>query len=136
MSRFLQKLRAYFYGRYGIDDLSKFMLILGLALAILSWIRPLRFISILSVILYVLVWLRLLSKNYAARRRELMIYEKVTAPIRKKILYFKNRWKYRKTHVYLKCPNCKATIRISRPAEKKKVRINCPRCKKPFEKQL
>ena len=43
----------------------------------------------------------------------------------------KNKFKDRKTHVYRKCPKCKAVLRL--PKAKGKHTVVCPRCKNRFE---
>jgi uncharacterized C2H2 Zn-finger protein len=72
------------------------------------------------------VWMfsRMFSRNIAARKRE---NDKFCG-------FFKlrrNKFRDRKTHVYRKCPSCKAVLRL--PKAKGKHFVVCPRCKNRFE---
>ena len=56
---------------------------------------------------------------------------KIKNKVIEKIKLRKKKWAYRKTHIYRKCPNCKAEIRL--PKKKGKHVCTCPRCKKDFD---
>ena len=129
------------YGRYGTDTLSKVTIwVYGAVLIIYSVLRivfaftPLRgtyaptILSacyvVISVALVSWMFFRMFSKNIAKRRRE---NEKFCG-------FFKlrrNKFRDRKTHVYRKCPKCKAVLRL--PKAKGKHTVVCPRCKNRFE---
>ena len=74
---------------------------------------------------------RLLSRNIYKRQSENMKYLKIRDKVKGKITLQKRKWSERKTHIYRKCPNCKAEIRL--PKKKGKHVCTCPRCKKNFE---
>ena len=42
----------------------------------------------------------------------------------------RDKWTFRKTHVFKKCPGCKAVLRL--PRKKGKHTVNCPHCHKNF----
>ncbi|MFR2916862.1 MAG: hypothetical protein ACLTKQ_08005 [Acutalibacteraceae bacterium] len=42
----------------------------------------------------------------------------------------RDKWAFRKTHVFKKCPGCKAVLRL--PRKKGKHTVNCPHCHKNF----
>ena len=120
------------YGRYGADTLSRVML-----WVYFGWILCCTVISLFvdsvwfSLFYYVVasalvVWMfsRMFSRNIAARKRE---NDKFCG-------FFKlrrNKFRDRKTHVYRKCPSCKAVLRL--PKAKGKHFVVCPRCKNRFE---
>lgn len=132
MSKFKNKLITFFYGRYGNDTLNKV-----LTYTYVSWLLTFTIIDIFinSIVFTIIGWLatvalfswvmfRMLSRNIYARRRE---NEKFCG-------FFKlqrNKFRDRKTHVYRKCPSCKAVLRL--PKAKGKHTVVCPRCKNRFE---
>ncbi|MCF0228898.1 MAG: hypothetical protein HUJ76_04290 [Parasporobacterium sp.] len=139
MRNFFENLSYKFQGlmrdRYGVDQLSKTLNIAALVFIILSLFGPLGFFRYIA--LAVLIWslVRSFSKNKAARVRELEAYLRITKSVTDKFNLVKRMIKERNTHLYCKCPNCKAMVRISKPPKGKTIRINCPKCKNSFEKR-
>ena len=133
-----QKLASFFYGRYGSDKLNLFRIIVYLILEIAAIFIPNLTVKIIlwavSLALFVLVIFRMLSRNLAKRRAENDLYLKLTKGIREWFLLQKNKWKYRRTHVYRTCPSCRAKIRL------KKIQGEhsciCPRCGKKFDVKI
>ena len=125
-------------GRYGGDTLNTVLLwlyiILVLAYYIVSLLlsleaaTPRLFLSLvyylLTIPLIFLIFFRIFSRNVAKRRRE---NERFCGFFRLR----KNKIRDRKTHVYRKCPSCRAVLRL--PRAKGKHSVVCPRCKKRFE---
>ena len=137
MRNFLERLRyktaCFMYGRYGNDELTKFLLILGLVLMIISWFPRLAWVYLLAAA--VLAWslMRSFSRKLDRRRRELDRYLKI---INKIVNFFKlrrNKWRDRKTHVYFKCKKCKAVLRV--PRGKGSIIVTCTRCGDRIEKK-
>lgn len=132
------KLQKFMYGRYGTDQLQKFLTWAYTALIIVFSIVG-RHISrevymvlfALEIVLLVLIMLRPFSKNIARRRAENDRYLKMTANIRAQFKYLSNKIKFRKTHVMKKCPGCKAVLRMKRKSGKHTV--ICPHCGTRFE---
>ncbi|MBO5203873.1 MAG: hypothetical protein J6B72_04605 [Clostridia bacterium] len=119
------------YGRYGADRLGSCLLIAYVVIIILHtfltfFIDSLAFdviVSLISFILAFTVIYRMFSRNIAKRRKE---NEKFCGFFRLR----KNKFKDRKTHVYRKCPKCRAILRL--PKAKGKHFVVCPRCKHRF----
>ena len=120
------------YGRYGTDTLSKVILGVYFAFVLICTIVSIFVRSIwFSLFYYVVasalvVWMfsRMFSKNIVARKRE---NDKFCGFFRLR----RNKFRDRKTHVYRKCPTCKAVLRL--PKAKGKHFVVCPRCKNRFE---
>jgi hypothetical protein len=120
------------YGRYGTDTLSTVLLYVYFAFVLICTIVSIFVRSIwFSLFYYVVasalvVWMfsRMFSKNIAARKRE---NDKFCGFFKLR----KNKFRDRKTHVYRKCPACKAVLRL--PKAKGKHFVVCPRCKNRFE---
>ena len=132
MGKLKNKFYRFMYGRYGTDTLSKVLLYVYFAFVLICTIVSIFVRSIwFSLFYYVvasalIVWMfsRMFSKNIAARKRE---NDKFCGFFRLR----KNKFRDRKTHVYRKCPACKAVLRL--PKAKGKHFVVCPRCKNRFE---
>jgi DNA-directed RNA polymerase subunit RPC12/RpoP len=127
---FNNRLRNFMMGRYGVDQLNKFLISLGFIIIIISAFFPNIITYNLSLILIIICYFRMLSRNHAKRYKENNIY-----------LNYKNRFfnifkkqKYnseqRKTYHIYKCPTCSQKIRI--PKGKGKICITCPKCHAEF----
>ena len=128
------------YGRYGGDTLNKVLLgvyvavvlifsIVSMTLAffpgvpdVVDTVLTLVYMA-LSILLIVVIFFRIFSRNIQKRRRENDRFCGFFKLIR-------NRFRDRKTHVYRKCPKCKAVLRL--PKAKGKHTVVCPRCKERF----
>ena len=131
-----------FNGRYGMDELSRFMLILSAALFVLNIFVHIRFLWVAAVILLILVYSRAFSRFYDKRRAENM-----------KFLEMKNNFTGRKNSAagagggfkrpgaakndgkrVLICPYCKEKLRV--PVGAGTIKINCPHCHRQFEETV
>jgi len=130
-----QKIINWLRGRYGIDELGYALLIgwmvMSLVNAFVSNIYASVALSLLTFAASLAVLLRMLSKNYAARRRENSAFLKIYNPIKTKLSLSKRKFAERKTHRYIKCPKCKAVLRL--PYVKGTHTTNCPKCRERFE---
>ena len=137
MRNFLERLRyktaCFMYGRYGNDDLTKFLLILGLVFMVISWFPHLGWFYFLAAA--VLVWslMRSFSRKIDRRRRELDRYLRIKKPIVNFFKLRRNKWRDRKTHVYFKCKKCKAVLRV--PRVKGSIIVTCAQCGDRIEKK-
>ncbi len=131
------KFRRFMQGRYGADRLyrvlSWFYLILLLITAAVSraadeWIYYTIFAIALAVFIFSLY--RVFSKNIEKRRAENEKWLTFENGFKKRFRILKDRWKFRKTHIFRKCPKCKSVLRL------KKIKgshtVVCPHCKNTF----
>ena len=130
-------------GRYGADELNRFLTICGWVLLLLGFLLSgidSTVTVILGSVLVALSWaflilslFRTLSRNTRQRASENYKYfickNKVTGFLRS----LKTRWQDRKVHRYFRCPQCRATVRV--PRGKGTIRITCPKCKNQFIKK-
>ena len=127
-----EKIQRFMVGRYGVDALSKFMVTVALILWAINLFARNRILYSWAVVLWVLVYVRMFSRNIQKRYQEnvkfLEIKNKVLARLRKE----KSNMEQHKTHHIYKCPTCKQKIRI--PRGKGRICITCPRCKTEFTK--
>ena len=117
------------YGRYGVDQLGNFLFIAYIVLFVLSLFIP--FLSLPAYVLVIFCLFRMFSKQHYKRSLENQFYLEKTTGIRKFFNRQKNRWIYRKTHKYLKCPHCHQYLRV--PRGKGEITITCPKCHKQFD---
>jgi len=127
-------LSKWMQGRYGIDELSRFLMIVSLILFVLSCFRGLRWCYLAALILMIGSVLRCYSRNLEKRRLERDSYLRATERIRGRRNVQKQRWGDRKTHRYLTCKQCRATLRV--PKGKGTLQITCPKCGNTFQKKV
>ncbi len=133
---FRYRLMRFMAGRYGTDELTFALLILSAVIAIVNIF--VRFFSyeiwaILQLLVYAIIGLalfRTLSRNSQARIRENRFFKEKLNIFKNKTEIYRQR-KNDKSHVYKKCPKCKAVLRLPyRIGEHTTV---CPRCGKEFK---
>lgn len=131
------------YGRYGLDKLTGFLILLNLLLnGIGSFMRnriAYYIFYVLALSVFGFAVFRVLSKNIEKRRREgewfdnLLVRTNYTEHFRKMKRWFKRqglRFKYFKTHRFRVCPNCGENLRLSKKRGKRN--ITCPICGNKF----
>lgn len=141
-------------GRNGSDELYYAMLVTSLVLDVADWFIVSRAFSLFSILFFVLTIYRFFSKNLYQRQKENAKFLQIVAKIKnkdfsrnpyeikskkpsnfkKKIDAFKMRFRDRKTHVFKKCPNCQAVIRL--PKRKGEHTVCCPRCSTDFKVRI
>lgn len=120
-------------GRYGADQLSRFMLGVCLVCMVLNIFTDVQGLYTVALVLLVLCYFRMFSRNYVKRSEENQKYLDLTWKIRARFDKTKRRIVQSKDfHIY-KCPSCGQKIRI--PRGKGKIRITCPKCRHEFEKK-
>ncbi len=131
MGKIKSWLYRFMYGRYGTDTLNKVLLFVYLGVVILYTILSF-FISdavlafayfLVTIALAVTIIWRSFSRKIDKRRRE---NERFCGFFRLR----RNKFRDRKTHIYRKCPSCRAVLRL--PRAKGKHNVVCPRCKNRF----
>lgn len=125
------KIRNFMYGRYGIDDLYKLLLIICFILLVINMFLNNNIIRIIELLLIFIILYRSLSKNISRRKKENDKYLNIKNKIIKTFNYNKKKYDERNTHMYKKCPNCKQKIRL--PLKKGKHTVKCPNCSYKFE---
>lgn len=115
-------------GRYGQDQLGKFLNIAVIVLLVISLIFGF-WLGVVSSVLYVLA-LALMVYNYY-RMFSRQIYKR--AAENQKFLNWKARLQQMKTHRFFQCPKCQTKVRV--PKGKGKICITCPKCKEEFLKR-
>ena len=156
MGNFLSRMRARFQqfmvGRYGSDQLSRFMLLVAVIFIFLSYLfNGAWFLSLIVWVLLILVNLRMFSRNIQARYNEntryLLAKEKVKNFFRGKrngssgsgysassgSSSSGGAYRSDAEHRTFRCPKCEQRVRV--PRGKGKIEITCPRCGHHFTKR-
>ena len=131
-----EKLAKLMYGRYGVDQLGRAMLIFALVLCVLSLFVPRRLSGIIyyiSLILIILMYIRMFSKNIQKRYQENNKYLSLKASFLRKFQREKEIFSQRRFFHFYRCPRCRQRIRI--PRGKGRIEIRCPKCSQTFIKK-
>ena len=123
------KLNNLLQGRYGNDELNRFLLILYIILIAAYLFTGFFWLNLLSFIVAVIFLFRSFSKNYAQRSSENKSFLKFTEPVRRKFSEIRNSVKsgYR----IFTCPQCSQKVRV--PKGKGRIRVTCSKCGNRFE---
>ena len=131
-----EKLAKLMYGRYGVDQLGRSMLIFARVLCVLSLFVPRRLSGIIyyiSLILIILMYIRMFSKNIQKRYQENNKYLSLKASFLRKFQREKEIFSQRRFYHFYRCPRCRQRIRI--PRGKGRIEIRCPKCSQTFIKK-
>lgn len=118
------------YGRYGPDELYKFLFKVYFLLFIIDLFINSKILTISELIIVFLMFFRFFSKNIYKRSRENSIYLKYRKFCLKPIENLKRNYKDRKYYKYKKCRHCKTTLRLPLPNSRGIKHAKCPNCKK------
>lgn len=127
----MENIKRFFKSRYGVDQLSVFLMVISVALTILSLVFKVSILYNLSYIPLIIALIRTFSGNIEKRQMENYNFYMKINPIYKKSQTFKKMFNERKEYKFFKCSNCKTNIRI--PKGKGRINITCPKCSQKFE---
>ena len=117
-------------GRYGTDETMFVMVGIASVLAIINCFVHSLILQMIVYLIILLAFARSFSRNIAARRAENYKIKSLFNKIAMKSEEHRRR-SADFTHVYKKCPHCKAVLRL--PRRKGKHTTVCPRCNKTFK---
>lgn len=127
-----EKLQRFMWGRYGNDQLNRFLMIIVLVFLVLSMIfrGPFYFLALAALIYS---YFRMFSRNIAKRSAENQWYLKKSMKARGFFQKKKRELSQRKQYHIYKCPNCKQKIRV--PRGRGRIAITCRKCGTEFVKK-
>lgn len=144
-----EKIVRFMQGRYGADELSRFLVGLSFVFIILGMFTRNAIFSLLFWAAIIYCYYRVFSKQFVKRQHENQIYLNTRYKVKAKWYQIthkkgfntnsfntdsiKKEWNQRKNYHIYKCPNCKQKIRI--PRGKGKIEISCPKCYTKFIKK-
>ena len=128
-----ERMQRFMAGRYGNDQLNQFIFIVAIISMVLEIITRQSLFYTLTLVLLILAYVRVFSRNINKRYEENMEFlqkkDAILNKFRKQKYYAAQR---RNFHIYT-CPQCKQKIRI--PKGKGKISITCPKCRTSFIKK-
>ena len=128
-----ERMQRFMAGRYGNDQLNQFIFIVAIISMVLEIITRQSLFYTLTLVLLILAYVRVFSRNINKRYEENMKFlqkkDAILNKFRKQKYYAAQR---RNFHIYT-CPQCKQMIRI--PKGKGKISITCPKCRNSFIKK-
>lgn len=127
---FKYKLMQFMSGRYGIDTMFYLLFAIAAVLAVLNCFFRSLLLQLLVYAIIVYAFYRVLSRNTSARARENRFAVQV-ADKAKSRLEAHRRYRADTTHIYKKCPHCRAVLRL--PRRKGKHETVCPKCSTKFK---
>jgi NADH pyrophosphatase NudC (nudix superfamily) len=127
------KLERFMRGRYGQDELNRFLSVSALILCGISLITRHLVLSSLSMILVIVCLFRSFSRNTGARFREAESYFKLKSAMLRFLGNTMERLRQYRTHRIFTCPSCGQRCRV--PKGKGRIRITCKRCGARFIKR-
>jgi len=134
-----EKFYRFMYGRYGVDQFSKFLSYFAVGLIILQLVANTfskavgQILGYLAIVLFFYAYFRIFSKKLEKRRLE---NAKFLRGKSKLFIHFKNkkeRMAQRRDFKFFKCPSCHAMLRVPRGVGK--VRVTCSKCGTAFERK-
>ena len=128
------KFTNFMYGRDGVDQFSRFIILIVFILCVLSMFIRTQILSLLILVLIVFTYYRMFSKNIYKRAAENEKYLQFISRFKRKngSTTYNNTQnaEQKKYYKYFKCPGCSQKIRI--PRGHGKIEIKCPKCNTKF----
>lgn len=135
---FMQKFLEFMQGRYGFDMLNKFLLGTAVTLAFVNLFvfNIIARAVLMAIELGCLGWFafRFLSRNITGRNHENRVFERFFNPVKDFFVLSFKKIRDRKEYRYIKCPFCKAQLRVKN--QKGRHTVRCPKCNKEFRKKI
>ena len=127
--KYIYKIQKFMYGRYGPDELYKFLFKLYICLFLIGlFIRNYLF-TIIELLILIIIFFRFFSKNIYARNRENQKFLNVKKTLSRPFINIKRNIQD-KDHIYKKCHQCKRTLKLPLPFQRGIKITKCPHCGK------
>lgn len=127
-----EKLSRFMWGRYGNDQLNRFLMVVMLVFLALHLIFRGPF-YLLALALLIYSYFRMFSRNIAKRSAENQWYLKKTMKLRGQLQKKKRELSQLKQYHIYRCPNCKQKIRV--PRGRGRIAVTCRKCGTEFVKK-
>ena len=133
MNKFRQFMYKIMYGRYGVDEFSRFLVKASLVAMVINLITGLRIFYYIFMVMIIYNCFRVYSKNHYKRQQELSAFLVLKRQADNKLALQKRIWNERHTNRFFSCPKCRTTVRV--PKGRGKIEITCPKCHNSFIKK-
>ena len=129
-------LQRMMIGRNGMDALNRFLsVVLILVVAVEMFLRSKAAVvlSVLSLVLLVVIYFRMFSRDIYRRSRENGTYLRLRYPIVNAVQGWRDRFRQRKEYRFYRCPSCRAWLRV--PRGRGQIDIVCRKCGTSFRRR-
>lgn len=124
--RLQYKMAAWLEGRYGADNLSSVLTMLGLALILIALFTGLDLVWAFGMGVLLLSAFRTFSRNIPRREAENEAWLNLVSKPKATLSLAQKAWANRATTRYFKCKGCGQVLSV--PKGKGTLRITCPKC--------
>ena len=131
--KFMEKFQKCMYGRYGVDDLYKFLMYSYILLVIINLFIKSNILSIIELVIFFIMFYRFFSKNIYKRSNENIRFLKFKGNLLKPFYILKRNYRDRHKCIYKKCKFCKKLLKLPIPYSRGFKEVKCPKCKKVFK---
>lgn len=121
------KIIRFMRGRYGIDDLYRFLFAIYIILLLVNIFVNSIILNVLELFVVLIMICRSLSRKIYKRNKENIRYLKIKKWV---IDIFKGRKRKNSEYVYKKCHHCKTKLKLPLPTKRGIKHSICPKCKK------
>ena len=132
------KLLKFMSGRYGIDQLYRFLLLNAVVCILIStllsdYTSAGVLFNVAAFLLLAWAVFRIFSRNIEKRYLENLHYLEQVGVVQRKLRMRKEKHRQRKDFKFFVCPTCKTNLRV--PKGKGKVNITCCKCGNRFQRK-
>ena len=128
------RIAKFMAGRNGNDRLNLFLIVIGIIFIILGVVfrdsAGLLF-NTLTLVIIVLVYFRMFSKNLSKRQTENAKYMEIRYEFISTFRLLREKWVQRNEYKFFRCPSCRTALRV--PRGRGKIMIVCKKCGTRFE---
>ncbi|MCM1057400.1 MAG: hypothetical protein NC517_07330 [Firmicutes bacterium] len=128
-----ERLQRFMWGRYGYDELGRFLMISAVVCMVLSLFPRGHLFYVIAGVAMVYAYFRMFSRNIGKRSGENRWFLNKTARLR--ALFGKKKremGQMKQYHIY-RCPKCRQKIRV--PRGRGRIAITCRKCGTEFIKK-
>lgn len=133
MNNLKDKFRRFMVGRYGTDELNRFILTIVLVMVLCNLFLRSSLLIWTELLLLILSYLRMFSKNTSARFKENQNFLNFRFRAQETVKNLKPRIEEARKYKIFKCPGCGQKLRI--PRGHGKISIHCRKCGCDFERR-
>ena len=126
------KFQRFMQGRYGADELSRFLTTLGLILIVVNLFFRNVILSYVVLAILIYCYYRMFSRNYSRRYAENQKYLTWRNRLKSGPSRWRSEMEQRKIYHIYRCPSCRQKIRV--PKGKGKIIVTCPKCHTEFQR--
>ena len=133
MYRLNTKMQQFMVGRYGADELGRFISVSTLVCLLVSLFTKWGILYWIGLFLIFYTYFRMFSKNVSKRYQENQKFLTLRYKAVAKWSIMKKHFLERKIYRFYKRPQCKQKVRV--PKGRGKICITCPKCRTEFVKK-